>query len=187
MARLQIEPGGASVSLQAIRLGDLQRLARGETPAAADAPAYAGAWPPPFVAARSLRQHAEGVAWRWCSGFQVVRTGDRAVVGSCGFKHPPCAGVVELGYGIAPACRRQGFARQAVQALLQRAFDGDQVDAVLAQVNPDNLASTRVVQSLGFQPLGRRVDEDGETLVQWRMQRAWGLTLGAAPRRAGSI
>jgi RimJ/RimL family protein N-acetyltransferase len=187
MNAFAIGPGDRSVSLQAIRLDHLQCLARGETPAGDDGPALAVAWPPRFVAERSLRQHADGVPWRWCSGFLVLRTGDRAVVGSCGFKHPPCAGVVELGYGIAPACRRQGFARQAVQALLQRAFDGDQVDAVLAQVNPDNLASTRVVQALGFQPLGRRVDEDGETLVQWRMQRAWGLTLGAAPRRAGSI
>jgi RimJ/RimL family protein N-acetyltransferase len=187
MARLQIEPGGASVSLQAIRLGDLQRLARGETPAAADAPAYAGAWPPPFVAARSLRQHAEGVAWRWCSGFQVVRTGDRAVVGSCGFKHAPHGRTVELGYGIAPACRGQGFARQAVRAMLQRAFDGDEVDAVLAQVNPDNPPSTRVVQALGFRPAGSRVDVDGETLVQWLFQRAWGLSLGAAPAHPGSI
>ena len=39
--------------------------------------------------------------------------------------------------------------------------------AVLAQVNPDNLASTRVVQKLGFTARGRQLDHEGEMLVQW--------------------
>lgn len=155
------------VILRPLALQDLRRLARGEPPRCAAAPGPEGALPPPFVAQRSLRQHAAGVPWRWCSTFLVLRRADRAIVGGCGFKDAPRDGRVEIGYGIAAACRGRGHAQQAVRALLRRAFRSGEVEQVLAHVAPDNLPSTRVVQALGFRRGALLVDEQGETLVEW--------------------
>jgi [ribosomal protein S5]-alanine N-acetyltransferase len=157
----------AAIDLVAATPDDLQRLARGEPPYWAGGPVLPEAAAPPFVAERALQQAAQGVSRRWCSLFHVVRRHDRALVGGCGFKQAPQDGWVEVGYGIAPACRRQGFARQALQALLHKAFEAAEVQGVWAAINPDNGPSIRVVQALGFRPEGRFVDASGETLVRW--------------------
>ena len=168
------------IELQAIPLADLQSLARNAVPPHLGSPVIDGALPPAFVAARSLQQWQAGTPQRWCSSFYMRRRADLAIVGSCGFKHPPQAGRVEIGYGVATACRNQGVARQAVAALLLRAFEDDEGDGadegpaaheVLAQVNPDNGPSTRVVRSLGFQHEGLATDADGELLAQWVFRR----------------
>jgi RimJ/RimL family protein N-acetyltransferase len=94
----------------------------------------------------------------WSSTFYVVNTTSNHIVGSCGFKSAPQADMVEIGYGISAEGRRQGAASAAVQCLLQLAFKGG-AEKVLATINPDNLASTKVVQKLGFIDCGSFVDE----------------------------
>lgn len=122
--------------------------------------------PPPFVAFRSLAQIAQGKSVYWCATFLVIRNADNTVVGGCGFKDEPIAGRVEIGYGIAPTCRRQGAASYAVAALLALAYAGGATE-VIAEVLPDNVASSEVVRRLGFINTGKRVDEEGETVVLW--------------------
>jgi RimJ/RimL family protein N-acetyltransferase len=63
--------------------------------------------------------------------------------------------------------RGQGHASAAVKALLAIALSSGRANEVLAQVSANNEASTRVVAKLGFTASGTRVDEHGETLVQW--------------------
>ena len=124
------------------------------------------ALPPPFVVTRSLAQIAEGKSPYWCATFLIVRNEDNTIVGGCGFKNEPIANRVEIGYGIAPSCRRQGAASQAISKLLTLAYAGDAAE-VLAEVLPENFASAEVVRRLGFIDTGRRVDEAGETVVLW--------------------
>ena len=118
----QPQPPRSGVELLAIPLADLQCLARNEVPPHLGSTVIDGALPPAFVAARSLQQWLAGTSPRWCSSFYMLRRADLAIVGACGFKSPPQAGRVEIGYGVAAACRNQGVARQAVAALLLRAF-----------------------------------------------------------------
>lgn len=150
-------------------LPDLQTLADTQLPTAWAARTEPDALPPAFVAARSLQQIAQGKPAQWCHGFLVLRAADQHIVGACGFKHTPQDGRVEIGYGIAPGCRGQGAASAAVRQLLGLAFAGGASGAreVLAEVRPDNEASARVVQRLGFVALDTRVNEDGETVRQW--------------------
>lgn len=148
----------------------LQVLANAAQPATPGYTQAVDALPPAFVAARALEQMMEGDSAYWCSTFYIVVTEEQHIVGSCGFKHAPRNGMVEIAYGISPECRRKGAASSAVQALLQLAFDGG-VSQVLAQVNPDNLASTRVVQKLGFIEAGSYVDDEQENLVRWCFQQ----------------
>jgi RimJ/RimL family protein N-acetyltransferase len=123
--------------------------------------------PPKFVAVRSLDQLKSGKSPLWCLPFYIVEDRDESVVGSCGFKDAPIQEQVEIGYGISPDARGLGYATSAVTELLALAAATLQVKTVLAQVSELNIASTRVVQKLGFRALGAKLDHEGEMLVQW--------------------
>jgi [ribosomal protein S5]-alanine N-acetyltransferase len=157
------------ISLHQISLSELHELATSRVPPALVARAEEGALPPPFVAARSLQHIAQGKSLSWCSTFYIVRDLDNKIIGSCGFKNEPFAGCVDIGYGISPDCRGKGAATAAVEMLLAIAFKAG-VERVLAEVNPANFASTRVVEKLDFKKSGTRVDEGDELLVRWVKQ-----------------
>ena len=125
-----------------------------------------GAMPPSFVAARSLRLAAEGNSSPWTSSFLILRSEDAMFVGACGFKSAPSAGRVEVGYGVSPASQGNGAATAALNKLSVLAFEAG-ASEVLAEVLPDNMASTRVVQKAGFVQVGTRADEQGEYVIQW--------------------
>ncbi len=156
-----------TVTLLPISQFELAELAQGGVPARAQHHAGADALPPTFVAARALEHLANGKPLHWCSTFYIVRSEDQMIVGGCGFKDAPVNGVVEIGYAVAASCRNQGIATQAIAALLKYAFAGDEVHQVLAQINPDNIASSKVAEKTGFVRAGNIVDDDGEVLVQW--------------------
>lgn len=75
-------------------------------------------------------------------------------VGDAGFKGAPACGEVEIGYGIDPAFRSQGYATEAVRALVDWAFGQEGVYYVMAEREKDNLASARVLEKLAFRPAG---------------------------------
>jgi len=125
------------------------------------------ALPPPFVPQRTLDQLAQGKSPSWCCLFYMVHPGTGEVLGTCGFKDEARDGQVEVGYGVAPEHRGKGYATAALAQLVELAGRLDRRVVVLAQVNPGNLPSTRVVRKLSFVCTGTVVDESGESLVQW--------------------
>jgi ribosomal-protein-alanine N-acetyltransferase len=95
----------------------------------------------------------------------AVRRGTRRVIGRIGFHSRPSAdGTVEVGYSVAPADRRQGYATEMVQGLLSwGAASG--ATRCLASVRPDNAASLATIAALGFVRIGEQIDEiDG---LEW--------------------
>jgi RimJ/RimL family protein N-acetyltransferase len=106
---------------------------------------------------------------QWLVRIMVLRNAvqPRTVIGNVGFHGPPReAGEVEIGYSVLPEYQRQGYATQAVTALLQWAAREHAVSRFVASVSPSNVASLRVVKKLGFVQVGRHIDErDGEELV----------------------
>jgi RimJ/RimL family protein N-acetyltransferase len=102
----------------------------------------------------------------WVTG-PVVDAESRVVVGRAGFHGPPDArGMVEIGYAIDPAYRRQGYARAGVAALLDRAQRDPAVKILRACVRPDNEPSWRVLEPYGFMTVGEQWDdEDGTELI----------------------
>jgi RimJ/RimL family protein N-acetyltransferase len=75
----------------------------------------------------------------------------------------------ELGYILSPAYQRQGYASEAVGALLNYAFSTVNIHRVVAHCNPQNLASWKLLEKLGFQREGLlrqniffRLDDAGE-------------------------
>ena len=61
---------------------------------------------------------------------------------------------VAIGYIINPARCRQGLATEAVSAMLNFCFDRMSIHRVQAFIHPENVASLRLVEKLGFRREG---------------------------------
>ena len=149
---------------------ELQELAASKNPPHLNERAERDALPPAFVAARSLRLRAEGHPLPWSTSFLIVSDVDQRIVGACGFKTAPKDGRVEVGYGVAAAARSQGAATEALNLLVTKAFEAG-AKTVLAEVAPDNHASTKVVEKSGFVQIGAQHDTSGEYIIQWLRSR----------------
>lgn len=95
------------------------------------------------------------------------------LLGIAGYKGAPDdAGVVEIGYGIVPERRRNGFASEAVRALLARAFGDSRVTAVIAHTLPELTPSIGVLQATGFVLEGPGNDPHEPTAIRFALTRA---------------
>jgi RimJ/RimL family protein N-acetyltransferase len=94
---------------------------------------------------------------------------------------PNCASgrTAELTYAIAATHQNQGYATEAVAAVLRFAFEDARLDYVVACVEPENLASCRVVEKNGMVTVAKG-------RVYGRMMRRYLLpqTMWIAQRRA---
>jgi [ribosomal protein S5]-alanine N-acetyltransferase len=100
--------------------------------------------------------------------YLFVHLADRAVLGLGGFKGPPADGVVEIGYGIAPEYRHQGYATEGAALLVETARAAG-VTTVIAHTLPEPNFSTRVLTALGFTRTATvRDPDDGDV---WRWER----------------
>jgi RimJ/RimL family protein N-acetyltransferase len=81
--------------------------------------------------------------------YQIRRQSDGLAIGGVGFKGPPDGGVVEIGYGLVPSARGQGYATEALGALVQIAA-GLGVATIRADTDLDNVASQRTLEHAGF-------------------------------------
>jgi RimJ/RimL family protein N-acetyltransferase len=70
----------------------------------------------------------------------------------------PALAQAEIGFGVAAAHRRQGFATEIGRALLQAAFGTFAAHRVAAQTAPENRATLRVLEKLGLAPEGVQRD-----------------------------
>jgi RimJ/RimL family protein N-acetyltransferase len=129
---------------------------------------YPAEWPSEerHVLELRRRQIGEGVDYRWLLR-AVVRRDRPEMVGRIGFHGEPDAdGVVEIGYRIDPAYRRQGFGLESARQLIEAAERIGQISAVRASIAPDNGPSLRIAERLEFQQVGEQIDEiDGLELV----------------------
>jgi len=97
---------------------------------------------------------------------------ERRMIGHIGFHGPPGVngpekpGALEVGYTVFEPFRRQGFATEAVVAILEWARTEHGVRHFVASVGPWNEPSLALVRRLGFRQTGTQWDdEDGEELV----------------------
>ena len=83
--------------------------------------------------------------------YQLVRSSDSVVVGDIGFHGPPDRGrSVTVGYGLAPGARGQGYATEALKAVVAWALDQPEVERVEADTTHANLPSQRVMERAGM-------------------------------------
>jgi RimJ/RimL family protein N-acetyltransferase len=125
------------------------------------APESSGVW---RMRSKQIAEDPVSAAWVngviWCERQQVA-------VGHAGYHGPPDpSGMVEIGYTVDPAYRRRGYARAALEALLQRAGREPRVRTARVSIRPDNVASYRLASQYGFVKVGEQWDdEDGLEIV----------------------
>jgi RimJ/RimL family protein N-acetyltransferase len=114
-------------------------------------------WPPELLAEdavqlafEKIKDHPTEADW-WLHYFVDMEY--ETVIGAGGYKGPPDQeGEVEIRYSILPEYRRQGYASEAVHALVEHAFDVALVKKVVAETWPDLKASVGVLERCGFVP-----------------------------------
>jgi [ribosomal protein S5]-alanine N-acetyltransferase len=93
----------------------------------------------------------------------------RAFVGTCGFHHLDAeARQAELGYDVWRGYWRQGFATEAVNALVDICFRQLDVDLLYVLIHPDNEGSLNTARKGGFHVCEPRrpLDEPGQVCMK---------------------
>jgi len=122
-------------------------------------------------------------SWAPWSQRAIVSRAQNAMVGTATFHGPPgvndtsTPGAAEVGYEVFPAYRGRGFATEAGRALIDWARRDHGVTHFVSGVAPENLASLRVGEKLGFVPSGQIVD--GELIFELHVALRPGDRFGA--------
>lgn len=80
----------------------------------------------------------------------VERNSDRSTIGMCGLIRRDGLQDVDIGYAFLPDARGQGFALEAAQAVLEHGLSTIGIGRIVAITDPDNAASTRVLERIGM-------------------------------------
>ena len=115
---------------------------------------------------RSEQVDADPASGAWVTGV-IWDEQQQLAVGRAGYHGPPDpAGMVEIGYAVIPEYRRLGYARAALEALLQRAGREPDVRTVRVTISPDNTPSYDLASRYGFAEVGEQWDdEDGLEII----------------------
>lgn len=115
---------------------------------------------------RSKQVEKDAASAAWVTGV-IWEEQEQVAVGRAGYHGPPDpSGMVEIGYAVDPAYRRRGYARGALEGLLQRAAREPGVQTVRVTITPDNVASRRLASQYGFAEVGEQWDdEDGLEII----------------------
>lgn len=97
----------------------------------------------------------------------VIDKFDNKVIGDIGFKGKPNAeNAVEVGYGIVPSAQNNGFATEAVRAIIDWAFSHEEVNKIIAECLDDNTPSIKVLQKLNMKHIG-----NVDNMMKWELIR----------------
>ena len=138
-------------------------------------------WATPYTVADAQRLVADVSEMdgpRRAAWIQIAIELDGALVGDVAVGLDASGGVATIGYTMAPSHQGRGLAREAVGAVVDRLFDVIGVHRVEASLDPRNIASARLVESLGFDLEGVAVEavRDGDG---WADDARYALTAGA--------
>jgi [ribosomal protein S5]-alanine N-acetyltransferase len=131
-------------------------------------------WPPPLDDESSMRWTIDFLrrnpeASGWAAWYWVAKKSKPVVIGRGGFKGRPAGGCAEIGCSLLPAFEKQGYASEAVAALLAWAFAHEEVERVAAETPPELAPSIRLLERAGFTRGGT---PSKEGLLRFEMKRA---------------
>jgi RimJ/RimL family protein N-acetyltransferase len=134
-------------------------------------------WPPELVdddavrwTRNELSAHPHDAGWySWVYISPVMHR----LLGLGGFRGAPDAqGRVEIGYSMLTSYREQGLATEAVNALMEWAYQDERVEQVIAHTRDDRDASHRVLEKAGFVQSGRfPAGAEGYGVIAWAHRR----------------
>ncbi|MCT9081311.1 GNAT family N-acetyltransferase [Streptomyces fulvoviolaceus] len=142
------------------------------------------AWPSPLspqAAADTVRRYAEQDPDRpgWFQ-YAIELKADGGLAGDLGVLLHETGAQADLGFTLAPHLHRQGYATEAVQAVIRHLFARG-LHRVSAECDARNTASARLLERNGFQREGRRPEftrnintgEWTDTLLYGLLARDW--------------
>jgi ribosomal-protein-alanine N-acetyltransferase len=95
----------------------------------------------------------------------MVRKADSAVVGEIGCSVEDASTTGQIGYTVVEPCWGQGYATEALRALLAHVLAQPGIRRAVAETMVGHTASRRVMEKAGMRYCGRGVDiEDGESV-----------------------
>jgi RimJ/RimL family protein N-acetyltransferase len=134
-------------------------------PTAAERPVMVALWSDPVneratpdSTPEQVRAWAAGVPW----GVWERDTGE--LVGDCSLHFDQTFQEWELSYGFRRDRWRRGYATEAASACVRYGFETMGVEKIVADVDPSNAASSRVLEKLGFECTGEL--EDGRLFYE---------------------
>jgi RimJ/RimL family protein N-acetyltransferase len=89
------------------------------------------------------------------------------IAGSCSFTGPPEDGRVEIAYFTFPPFEGQGIGSRMAAGLVAIARANAAVSQIVAHTLPEENASTKILQKLGFSHNGTAEDADAGTVWAW--------------------
>ena len=97
--------------------------------------------------------------WDWYAVW-MIELKDGTHIGELCFKGLSADGIAEIGYGISEEYQNNGYATEAVKAVLEWAFAHPALAAVEAETDSENTASKSVLRKCGF-ALNGIIGEEG--------------------------
>ncbi|MBZ0299954.1 MAG: GNAT family N-acetyltransferase [Anaerolineae bacterium] len=101
-------------------------------------------------AERALRSSDQSWSTRNHGGWAILDQSDGQIIGRCGLEYLEATDEVELGYGLARAVWGKGIATEVVRACVRFGFESASLKTIVAVVVPENIASWRVLEHVGF-------------------------------------
>ena len=103
--------------------------------------------------------------------FAVVETATGRFLGECGLRYLEDGSVPEISYGLLPAARGKGYAREAAAVTLSFGFETLDCERLVAFARGDNAVSRHLLTSLGFRLLWEK-PEGRHTVVHFECRCA---------------
>ncbi|WPZ36611.1 GNAT family N-acetyltransferase [Thalassobaculum sp. OXR-137] len=98
--------------------------------------------------------------------YAVIERATGTFLGECGLRYLEDGTVPEISYGLLPAARGKGYAREAATATLRHGFGPLGQKRLVAFARGDNVISRTLLESLGFTLLWERPKE-GYSVVHY--------------------
>lgn len=131
-------------------------------------------WPTPDILgffpvyAQMLAEAPSQLGW---GVWLIIHAKERSLLGDLGFRgKPEGEDTVEMGYEVLPEYRNQGYAFEAVQALVEWANKQQGLQRIIAHCPEDNPASMRILAKLGMQRLEIVEMPDTPSLLMWKWE-----------------
>lgn len=123
-------------------------------------------WPLPIliealpVMANDLMDEPSLLGWH---AWFVALKEEGTIIGDVGFKGPPdTEGTVKVAYSTIPAYRKNGYAKETVEAVSNAASKVPEVKRIIAEVLALNVPSIKLLQNLGWEHV-----RDNEEMEVW--------------------
>jgi [ribosomal protein S5]-alanine N-acetyltransferase len=106
--------------------------------------------------------------YSWFTNWEMVLKEKNMSIGGIGLTGlPDRKGEVTVGYGVDGNYHRQGYATEALQAMVQWIFKNAHVHRIVAETLKDNVASHKVLHKNGFVKAAEK-----DLLYIWRLERS---------------